>query len=88
MRSGMLDRVFTRDITSTRAGRCSYQFACYDDGGMITDGVLMRLEPDRFWFGQADGDLFSWLKASARGFDVEVRDPEVWISQVQGPRTR
>ena len=81
----MLDRVFTRDVTRVRVGRCSYQFACYDDGGMITDGVLMRLERDRFWFGQADGDLFSWLKASARGFDVEVRDPGVWISQVQGP---
>ena len=81
----MLDRVFTRDITRVKVGRCSYQFACYDDGGMITDGVLMRLERDRFWFGQADGDLFSWLKASARGFDVEVRDPGVWISQVQGP---
>ena len=45
----------------------------------------MRLAPDRFWFGQADGDLFSWLKASARGVDAEVIDPGVWISQVQGP---
>ena len=83
----MLDHVFTRDITRVRAGRCSYQFPCYDDGGMITDGVLMRLARDRFWYGQADGDLFSWLKANARSFDVEVRDPGVWISQVQGPRS-
>ena len=83
----MLDWVFPRDITRMRVGRCSYQFPCYDDGGMITDGVLMRLAPDRFWYGQADGDLFSWLKANARGFDVEVRDPDVWISQVQGPKS-
>ena len=81
----MLDYIFPRDITRTRVGRCSYQLPCYDDGGMITDGILMRLAPDRFWYGQADGDLFSWLKANARGFDVEVRDPGVWISQVQGP---
>ncbi len=81
----MLDHVFTRDVSGMKVDRCSYQFACYDDGGMITDGVLMRLAPDRFWFGQADGDLFSWLKASARGFDAEVIDPGVWISQVQGP---
>ncbi len=81
----MLDHVFTRDISGTKVGRCSYQFACYDDGGMITDGVLMRLAPDRFWFGQADGDLFSWLKASARGSDAEIIDPGVWVSQVQGP---
>ena len=83
----LLNRVFTRDIAKTRVGRCSYQFACYDHGGMITDGVLVRLAQDRFWYGQADGDLFSWLQANARGLDVEVFDPQVWISQVQGPKS-
>lgn len=82
-----LNHIFTRDLSTNRIGRCSYQFACYDDGGMITDGVLVRLAEDRFWFGQADGDLFSWLKANARVFDVEVFDPDVWISQVQGPKS-
>ena len=81
----MLDHVFTRDVSAMKVDRCSYQFACYDDGGMITDGVLMRLAHDRFWFGQADGDLFSWLKACVRGFDAEVIDPGIWVSQVQGP---
>ena len=38
----LLNRVFTRDIAKNRVGRCSYQFACYDHGGMITDGVLVR----------------------------------------------
>ncbi len=83
----LLNRVFTREIGKNRVGRCSYQFACYDHGGMITDGVLVRLAGDRFWFGQADGDLFSWLLANGRGLDVEVLDPGVWVSQVQGPRS-
>jgi len=83
----LLNRVFTRDIAKNRVGRCSYQFACYDHGGMITDGVLVRLAEDRFWFGQADGDLFSWLLANARGLGVEVFDPGVWVSQVQGPKS-
>ena len=83
----LLNRVFTRDIAKNRVGRCSYQFACYDHGGMITDGVLVRLAEDRLWFGQADGDLFSWLLANARGLDVEVFDPGVWVSQVQGPKS-
>lgn len=81
----LLDLVFTRDIAKTRVGRCSYQFACYDDGGMILDGILVRLAEDRFWYGQADGDLSPWLKAHGRGMDVEISDPDVWISQVQGP---
>ncbi|RDD60154.1 aminomethyltransferase family protein [Ferruginivarius sediminum] len=83
----LLNLVFTRDVAKTRVGRCSYQFACYDDGGMINDGVLVRLADDRFWYGQADGDLSLWLKAHARGMNVEVFDPEVWISQVQGPES-
>ena len=83
----LLNRVFTREIGKNRVGRCSYQFACYDHGGMITDGVLVRLAGDRFWFGQADGDLFSWLLANGRGLDVEVLDPGVWVSQVQGPKS-
>ncbi len=81
----LLNLVFTRDVSKVKVGRCSYQFACYEEGGMITDGVLVRLAADRFWYGQAEGDLYSWLKAHGRGMDVEVIDPGLWISQVQGP---
>lgn len=81
----LLNRVFTRDVAKTRVGRCSYQIACYADGGMLMDGVLVRLEEDRYWYGQADGDLSDWLKAYGQDMDVEVLDPEVWISQIQGP---
>ncbi len=81
----LLNRIFTRDVSKVSVGRCSYQFACYADGGMITDGVLLRLGSDRFWMAQANGDMFSWYRAHASGLDVEVIDPDVWISQVQGP---
>lgn len=83
----LLNRVFTRQVGKVKTGRCSYQFACYHDGGMITDGVLLRLENDRFWMAQADGDLLSWYKASAEGLDVRIFDPNVWVSQIQGPRS-
>ena len=66
----LLNRVFTRDISKVKPGRCSYHFACYHDGGMITDGVLLRLAQDRFWMAQADGDLFSWYKSQAKGLRV------------------
>lgn len=81
----LLNKVFTRDVSKTKVGRCSYQIACFSDGGMLMDGVLVRLAEDRFWYGQADGDLTHWLRAHAAGMNVEVVDPQVWISQVQGP---
>ena len=49
----MLDRVFTRSVGKVRVGRCSYQIACYPDGGVAMDGVLIRLEADRFWYVQS-----------------------------------
>lgn len=83
----MLNRVFTRDVSRVSVGRCSYQVACFSDGGMIMDGILLRLAPDRFWYAQGDGEFRVWLRAQSEGFDVEVVDPRVWISQVQGPRS-
>ncbi len=83
----LLQRIFPRDVSKVKTGRCSYQFACYHDGGMITDGLLLRVADDRFWFAQADGDLFSWYMAHSAGLDVTISDPEVWVSQIQGPRS-
>ncbi len=81
----LLDRLFTKDITRVRTGRCGYGLACYEDGGLIVDGVLLRLEDDLFWYAQADGDFYSWARAHASGMDVEISDPDVFISQIQGP---
>ena len=82
-----LERIFPRNISRVKVGRCSYQFACYHDGGMITDGILLRLEDQKYWFAQADGDLFSWYKANSEGYEVKISDPNVWISQIHGPKS-
>jgi len=81
----LLNLLFTKDISKVKPGRCGYGIACYDDGGLIVDGVLLRLAPDLFWYAQADGDFFNWAKAHAKGMDVEISDPRVYVSQVQGP---
>ena len=81
----LLDKLFTKDITKLKVGRCGYGLACYEDGGLIVDGILLRLAQDRFWYAQADGDFYSWARAHAAGMDVEITDPKVYVSQVQGP---
>lgn len=80
------NRVFCRDITPLKAGRATYGLLLYPDGGILCDGVLMRLAEDRFWYVQADGPVFSWFVAHAQGLNVTIRDPRSWVSQVQGPR--
>ena len=83
----LLQQIFPRDISKVKIGRCSYQFACYHDGGMISDGLLLRLEKNKFWFAQGDGHLYSWYKAHSKNLDVEIKDPNVWVSQIQGPKS-
>ncbi len=81
----LLNKLFTKDITKVKPFRCGYGLACYEDGGLITDGILLRLSQDQFWYAQADGDFYSWARAHATGMDVTISDHGIYVSQVQGP---
>lgn len=81
----LLDLLFTKDITKVKVGRCGYGLACYDHGGLIVDGILLRLAQDKFWYAQADGDFYNWAKAHSKDMDVTISDPDVFVSQIQGP---
>ena len=77
--------MFTRDVSKLKPGRAGYGLLCYPDGKLLCDGVLLRLEQNRFWYVQADGPVYSWFIAHAQGLDVKISDPNSWVSQVQGP---
>lgn len=81
----LLNKLFTKDMSKVKVGRCGYGIACYEDGGLLVDGIVLRLEQDKFWYAQADGDFYSWARAHAAGMDVRISDPDVFVSQVQGP---
>ena len=81
----LLNKLFTKDFTKVKEMRCGYGLACYEDGGLIVDGIVLRLAKDKFWYAQADGDFYSWSRAHASGLDVKISDPDVFVSQVQGP---
>jgi aminomethyltransferase len=82
----LLDRIFTRRASALRPGRCTYGIACWPDGGVLVDGILIRLDDERYWYVQADGDIVGWMRAHALELDVEVRDPDSWVQQIQGPK--
>ena len=81
----LMDLLFVNNIAKVKPGRCGYGIACFDDGGLLVDGVFVRLAEDRFWYVQADGDFVNWARAHAKGMDVTIRDPQVNVSQIQGP---
>ena len=80
-----LNRVFARNILPMREGRGYYTIACTPQGGVMMDGVLFKLGPDRFWYVQADGPFETWLIAHSGGFDVTISDPNSRVLQIQGP---
>lgn len=83
----LLNKLFTKDISKVKPGRCAYGLACYEDGGLLVDGILLRLSDDQFWYAQADGDFYSWARAHSSGMDVQITDPGIYVSQVQGPHS-
>lgn len=82
----LCNKVFARDVSNLKVGRSAYGLLLYPDGGFLCDGILMRLAEDRFWYVQADGPVYSWLIAHADGMDLEISDPNSWVTQIQGPK--
>lgn len=80
-----LERIFTRRIGDLKLGRGRYAIACAHHGGLFIDGVLFRLDENRFWYVQPDGALETWLLAHSEGFDITVSDPKSRVLQIQGP---
>jgi len=79
-----------RDLTRCAVGQGKYVLITAEDGGIINDPVLLRVEADRWWLALADSDAGLWARGVAvtAGMDVTVREPEVYPVQVQGPRSK
>jgi glycine cleavage system T protein (aminomethyltransferase) len=85
----LVDRVITRDSTRLQVGQVFYTSWCDEDGKVLDDGTVTRLEEDRYRWTAAEPNL-RWLRMNARGLDVEVEEisERVAALAVQGPRSR
>src|SRR5882762_2308526 len=81
-----LNRLVTRDIRRLGPGRVAYAVWCDDAGHLIDDGTVFCIAPNEYRLCTAERQL-DWLRASAIGFDVEIREvtEEVAALAVQGP---
>lgn len=85
----LLDRVMTRDFTKCRVGRVMYTSWCNEDGHLLQDGNVQRLDRERFLVSAAEPCL-RWFEDCGWGMDVEVRDvsADLGVLALQGPRAR
>lgn len=82
------NRLVPRDMNKCAVGQCKYVFITAEDGGIINDPILLRLEENRFWLSLADSDVMLWCQGIAlnSGLDVTIKEVDVAPVQVQGPK--
>jgi glycine cleavage system aminomethyltransferase T len=87
--SELTNRLTCRDLTKCAVGQGKYVLITAEDGGIVNDPVLLRIEDNRWWLALADSDAGLWARGLAinSGLDVTVREPEVYPVQVQGPKS-
>ena len=85
----LVDRVITRDATRMAPGQVIYTPWCDEDGKVVDDGTVARLDDDAFRWTAADPQL-RWLRMHARGLDVTVEETSEAIAALalQGPLSR
>jgi aminomethyltransferase len=81
--------VITRDASKLAVGRVYYTSWCNEDGRVVDDGTVARLDEQRYRWTAADPSL-RWFRMNARGLDVEIEDVSERIAAlaVQGPLSR
>ena len=88
----LLQHCLTRNVRKLAVGQVVYSAMCYETGGMIDDGTLLRLGDNNFrWIG---GDPYSglWLREQAEKLGlrawVKSSTDQMHNLSVQGPKSR
>jgi aminomethyltransferase len=85
----LLNRVVTRDIDKLQVGQVYYTGWCDEEGKMIDDGTVSRLDESTYRLTSADPSL-RWLSMNAVGLGAEITEvtDSVAALSLQGPNAR
>jgi len=87
--AALLHKVTTRNIHRMSVGQVYYTGWCDDEGKMIDDGTVARLDETTFRLTAAEPNL-RWLMLNAVGLDVQFEDQTDSVASLslQGPNSR
>ncbi|CDZ74808.1 Glycine cleavage system T protein [Peptoniphilus sp. ING2-D1G] len=86
-----LDKVFVNSILGLEVGKAAYSTMLNEDGIIIDDVIIFRVEEERYWVSTLYiKELIEWLDAHNDGEDVSYEDitARVTMFAVQGPKSR
>jgi len=81
----------TNDVARLRPGRSHYTLICDENGGVIDDAVIYRLEDYLLVVNAANTETdLRWLEGLVRRFDAEIRDRSAGygLLALQGPEAK
>ena len=67
--SAFTNSLTSRDLTKCAVGQGKYMLVTADDGGIVNDPVLLRIEANRWWLALAD-----WTRACRPAVSPSLRD--------------
>src|SRR5690348_14444608 len=82
----LVNRVITRDINKVKPGQVIYCCWCDEEGKVIDDGTITRLEENKYRWTAADPSL-RWFRQNGLNMDVQIEDisESVAALALQGP---
>lgn len=82
----LVNRVIARDIHKVAVGQVIYCCWCDEQGTVIDDGTISRLQENKYRWTAADPSL-RWFQQNAIGMDVQIQDlsEQVAALALQGP---
>lgn len=82
----LVDRIITRDMRKVSVGQVIYTPWCDEQGKVIDDGTVSRLEEHTYRWTAADPSL-RWFTQNAAGMDVKIEDISETVAALalQGP---
>jgi aminomethyltransferase len=82
----LVNRVITRDINKVKPGQVIYCCWCDEQGMVIDDGTITRLEENKYRWTAADPSL-RWFRQNGLNMDVRIEDisEQVAALALQGP---
>ena len=81
-----MNRVITRDINKVAVGQVIYACWCDENGKVVDDGTITRLEENKYRWTAADPSL-RWFRQNGLNMDVDVEDisEQTAALALQGP---
>ncbi len=85
----LVNRLITRNATKCKVGQVFYTPWCDDQGKVLQDGTVQRLEESFFRVTAAEPSMY-WFEGNAIGFDVDIEDvsEKMGALALQGPYSR